>query len=285
MDAVAGRRRPHPHSTQPLSSRRTVRPRTGRIWPEEQSCRRARHHAHDVARGVARMTGHVPRHPPQGREVICSRLSATFVAASGASCPRDEDLSACSTWPRTVRGMAVWELVEWGTLPEALGAVGTVTAASVAVVLARREGKRAESAESERDALRADQMKDQAARVVAWVEPRPRVTSPGSRYTRMLDAQSGHQVTVRNASDRPVFDVSAELVHADGGERMRVKRWPVIPPMADVSEPVTTWVQEYNEPPFVCLSFRDASDRRWLRGEAGVLTQQVADGGPPANPD
>jgi hypothetical protein len=180
--------------------------------------------------------------------------------------------------------VAVWDQIEWGTLPEALGAVGTVTAAIVAVRLAKREGERAEKAEKERDALRADQVKDQASKVVAWVEPRPQKTEPGSRYVRTVDYRPGDEVTVRNASDRPVFDVSAEVVHADGGERMFVKRWPVIAPLADATAPVSGWVQEYNEPPYVCLIYTDAAGRRWVRGEAGVLSQHISDGESPADP-
>lgn len=161
--------------------------------------------------------------------------------------------------------MSLWQDVDLGSLPDWLAAVGTIAAAWVAVILAKREGQRAERAEAERDALRREQAREQAAKVVAWMEPPLRnLTTVSTR---------GWRVVARNVSDEPVFAVEAEVVHADGYEHVILEEWDVLPPRGDVERFFRQDVKARSERPYVVLTFTDAAGRRWRRGERGRLEE------------
>ncbi len=151
--------------------------------------------------------------------------------------------------------------VDWSTVPDWLGALGSLSAASVAVYLAYREGQRADEAEAEGRRLRQRLEREQASKVAAWTE-------------RLRDEVLGwgSYVRVRNASEEPVFTV--ELRWPGTTE---VHRWSVIAPGGTVQ--AETEFEKLRQEPL--LWFTDGAGIRWKRGPRGVLQRSAP---PPPGP-
>lgn len=170
--------------------------------------------------------------------------------------------------------MHVAEIVasaHWGDIPGWVSAVGTGAATGFAGFVAWRESKRAAKAEGERDALRREQIRDQASKVVAWT------TRSEDQRGNVRFAQVIWRVTAKNVSTEPVFAVKAEIVHGDGYHHVVLEEWDVLPPLDEVHHEVTNEINGYDKRPYVRLTFTDAAGRRWQRGEGGRLTEVSAD--------
>ncbi len=145
----------------------------------------------------------------------------------------------------------------WGTVPDWLGAVGSIAAASVAVYLAYREGQRADNAEADSRQLRQRLEREQAAKVAAWVEAAD---------------ENGHHVwviQVKNSSSESVYSVALRLLD---GERelglLKRRWWDVLPPGDTV---LTVSYEGAGCSPHAVVSFTDGAGLRWERGLGGVL--------------
>lgn len=158
----------------------------------------------------------------------------------------------------------------WGeAIPAWLAAVGTVGTAGLSVVLAWSEHKRADRAESERDALREAMEQGVASRVAGWLSRAPRREGQGPR--RFGDSYESWRANVKNGADQVIRDVRAYVVHSDGALVDRVHTWDIVPPGEVVSENHNGNVVGYNETPYLRVTFTDPSGRRWCRGLGGAL--------------
>lgn len=160
----------------------------------------------------------------------------------------------------------------WGEVaPAWLGAIGTVGATSVAVYLAWQERRRAEVAESERDSLRDAAASLVASRVAGVLEKTPVVAVP-TRLRHLGDGPpESWRAAVTNGADQTVTGVKAWVVHADGGKRDLLGSWAAIPPGQTLRHDEEVAVEQYNEAPYLLLTFTDADGRIWSRGADGVL--------------
>lgn len=169
---------------------------------------------------------------------------------------------------------------EWSSAWEAVAAFGTLVAVAVSLGIAsaeikarERAEKRAEAAESRSD----DQMqkaqddeklareaaeRDQAERVVAWVE----IEQTASGLYRPV-------VIVLNASDLPIFDVTTRI-HNSPQLDLQPTYVRVVAPGKEVREFFGSHqIVEYEVREIASLSFRDAVGRQWARDLHGMLTR------------
>lgn len=163
--------------------------------------------------------------------------------------------------------------LQWGDVWSALGALGTLAATGTAVGLAIVERGERQKAEKERDTLRREQVRDQASRIVAWLEDTDvDIFDSGSD----IFDKPGYRVTAKNPSAAPVFDVWAAVVYFGGHVEDVLKQRDVLPPQAEtewtvLARPAGPDQQPWQGRPWVRLRFTDASGKRWERAESGRL--------------
>lgn len=166
--------------------------------------------------------------------------------------------------------------VNWGSLPDWLAALGTVSAVVVALALALRDSQR-HAAEEERRAQERRDLEATQARLVYFT----------------IASSGGIMVTIHNASDRPIFHVCLESVEKVGspGLAWQVNRNVMgaraetnsIEPHGHFKIPVNlvsedgqaqrSRIGEYT----VIISFLDAAGMRWSRTGMGPPTRVLDD--------
>lgn len=161
--------------------------------------------------------------------------------------------------------------IDMGTVPDWVAAVGTSSAAIIAVMVLGREIL------TRREAALAE-LTDQARRVLCWLEEveldHP-YFPPGEHTTRSL------AVVLRNGSDAPVFDcrahvevdptVLAELENV--GHRRLAFSEPILPP-GDTQHTVYL-PPRVRTASLVWMTFTDANGTRWSRSSSGKLGRLV----------
>ena len=165
--------------------------------------------------------------------------------------------------------------VDWGTVPEWIGGIGTLLAFGVALRLLFLELRARRATESDNRAR-------DARRISAWWEWDDEIATGAGPVPRdRAGLPRGWVIRLRNAGDTPVYDCQVYL----GGPRTRGKQpmrfdLPVVPPETtlwegfgteDVFDPSdedyetkTAWVE---------LVFTDSAGKRWLRKWYGELTE------------
>lgn len=141
------------------------------------------------------------------------------------------------------------DLIQYGSVPDWLAALGTIGAMVAALVLLQKE----QAAQQARD---EDVRREQARLVWALVR----------------EGSSGYEVTVANDSAQPIYDCG---VSADDGRS-------VVPGIMEPrSRVMQVWARDKDLDPKlktissnalpITLTFRDANGLRWKRGPFGVL--------------
>ncbi len=158
------------------------------------------------------------------------------------------------------------DLTDWITALSTVGAtIGTVGAVVTSLWLARK---------GDRDAGRRDARR-QADRVSAWIIPYDGKQDRGSQGIVYVG------LSIRNASDLPVYDLIAEVVGAQGGRRTAVGDnlennitlgafVGTVPP-GEAKTRIATHGRGMNVRFGIELAFRDAAGRCWLRHGDGTL--------------
>lgn len=168
-----------------------------------------------------------------------------------------------------------------GLTVEAVGAIGSASAAIVAVVLANRERSERRAAQAEAASLRAQARRAQASRVIVHVRPQRPPTGLGLDARPRADGGvASWRVQVENTSDAPIRHVGIRVSPEDEPTVVDALN------VADVVAPGTAAKPVFgprrNEvvdaAPAYRLTFVDANDVRWALDESARLTE--VDGAP-----
>jgi hypothetical protein len=155
---------------------------------------------------------------------------------------------------------------DWGDVPTWLGALGTLLAFAIALVIYAQS--------------LGDRRRDAARRVSGWAPNGMQiipagVEAPGQEYfTRIgeaplttADDRCTVTIWIRNRGDELISDIRATLVNPDDGSDWGVEeqRWLEIGPGQQMQRTVLYKDTGARGWPQVRLEFTDAADRRWTR--------------------
>jgi hypothetical protein len=166
--------------------------------------------------------------------------------------------------PETVLGLtADW----WNAIGAAFGALGTLAAVIVALILSVKQSREAEKKDRRR----------QAEKVTAWFD-----------YNSQVEQSDQHKVYVvihiRNASDQMIYDLIAQTVSVQGAFRSSAigdseernsefgRRVGNLPPGETITQ-INTGGGGMHKRFGIELAFKDAAGQLWVRQGDGTLKQ------------
>jgi hypothetical protein len=154
--------------------------------------------------------------------------------------------------------------LQWGDVPTWFGSVGTVLAFAIALLIYAQS--------------LGDRRRDQAGRITAWVHGNPTILDAGQRAENEEDYEPVEgswtkndkriliEISIRNASDQIISDVSATLVPLDRANwDVAEMRWLDLGPGEEQIKAIYKYMDDRAGRVRVRIEFTDTQGRQWIR--------------------